>query len=241
MSSQIGWPEGASAACGRRQPERFADDLRRRGGAEELTAAAGRGAGAAAELRGLFERELAVREARADRLHRAGVFAVGRRQRDAAGHERRTGRSRLPASAIIIAGRPLSHVATPITPRRVGSERIRRPQDDRGVVAVRQAVEHARRALRSSVARIGAVAGKRDARRRAQLLRPPRSQQSDFPVARCDSRGRAGVPSRRADAAVRARGSGTSGRRSSAGLPAHADVLRPAEEVAARPMQEVCR
>ncbi len=30
------------------------------------------------------------------------------------------------ASAIIIAGRPLSHVATPSTPLRVGSERIRR-------------------------------------------------------------------------------------------------------------------
>ena len=36
------------------------------------------------------------------------------------------GRSRLPASAIIMAGRPLSQVATPITPRRVGSERMRR-------------------------------------------------------------------------------------------------------------------
>jgi hypothetical protein len=30
------------------------------------------------------------------------------------------------ARAIIIAGRPLSQVATPSTPRRVGSERIRR-------------------------------------------------------------------------------------------------------------------
>ena len=37
-----------------------------------------------------------------------------------------TGRSRCAASASIIAGRPLSQVATPITPRRVGSERIRR-------------------------------------------------------------------------------------------------------------------
>ena len=36
------------------------------------------------------------------------------------------GRSRVPARAIIIAGKPLSHVATPSTPRRVGSERIRR-------------------------------------------------------------------------------------------------------------------
>ncbi len=36
------------------------------------------------------------------------------------------GRSWLPASAIIIAGRPLSHVATPRTPLRVGSDRISR-------------------------------------------------------------------------------------------------------------------
>src|SRR2546425_10083949 len=36
------------------------------------------------------------------------------------------GISGTPASAIIIAGSPLSQVATPITPRRVGSERISR-------------------------------------------------------------------------------------------------------------------
>ena len=36
------------------------------------------------------------------------------------------GRSRMEASAIIVAGSPLSHVATPSTPRRVGSERISR-------------------------------------------------------------------------------------------------------------------
>ena len=36
------------------------------------------------------------------------------------------GKLRIPASAIIIAGRPLSHVAMPSTPWRVGSERMRR-------------------------------------------------------------------------------------------------------------------
>jgi len=36
------------------------------------------------------------------------------------------GKSRMPASAIIIAGKPLSHVAMPITPARMGSERTRR-------------------------------------------------------------------------------------------------------------------
>ena len=37
-----------------------------------------------------------------------------------------TGKSCRPASAIIIAGKPLSHVATPMTPLRVGSERASR-------------------------------------------------------------------------------------------------------------------
>ena len=36
------------------------------------------------------------------------------------------GSSPEPASAIIMAGSPLSQVANPITPRRVGSDRIRR-------------------------------------------------------------------------------------------------------------------
>ena len=36
------------------------------------------------------------------------------------------GRSRRPATAIIIAGKPLSHVATPSTPARNGSERANR-------------------------------------------------------------------------------------------------------------------
>jgi hypothetical protein len=34
------------------------------------------------------------------------------------------GKSGEPANAINIAGKPLSHVATPMTPRRVGKERI---------------------------------------------------------------------------------------------------------------------
>ena len=126
MSSQIGWPEGASAECGSDMPERLGDDLRGGRRAEELAAAAGRRAGAAAELGGLLERDLAVGEARADRLDLAGVLAVA-----SAAASRRRARARTagrawPASAIIIAGRPLSQVATPSTPRRVGSERISR-------------------------------------------------------------------------------------------------------------------
>ena len=86
----------------------------------------------------------------------------------------------MPASAIIIAGRPLSQVATPITPLRVGSERISRRKHDGGVVAVGQAVHHAGRALRAAVARVGAEAGERDAA--AALAAPRRRPASSRPT-----------------------------------------------------------
>ena len=130
------------------------------------------------------QRDLAVGEAGADRLDLAGVLAVARRQRHAAGHEHaRAGRAS-PARAIIIAGRPLSQVATPSTPLRVGSERISRRKHHRRVVAVGQAVHHARRALRAAVARVGARS-RRTARSRSalQLLGRRLHQQADLPVA----------------------------------------------------------
>ena len=55
MSSQIGWPEGASAECGTAQAQRLGDDLAGGRRAQELAAAAGRGAGAAAQLGGLLQ------------------------------------------------------------------------------------------------------------------------------------------------------------------------------------------
>ena len=75
MSSQIGWPDGASAEWPSDMPSASPTTCDGRRGAEELAAAAGRGAGAAAEIRGLLERDLAVREAHADRLHAPGVLA----------------------------------------------------------------------------------------------------------------------------------------------------------------------
>ena len=78
---------GRERGVRQREAERFADDLRGGRGAEELAAAAGRGAGAAAHLGGVFERDLVLGEARADGLHLAGVLAVFGQQRDAAGDE----------------------------------------------------------------------------------------------------------------------------------------------------------
>ena len=78
------------------------------------------------ELGSLLQRDLAVHEPDADRLHAAGVVALVGQQRDAARAPARTARSCMAASAIIIAGSPLSQVATPSTPRAVGSDRISR-------------------------------------------------------------------------------------------------------------------
>ena len=184
MSSQIGWPEGASAECGSDRPSASATTCDGGGGAEELAAAAGAGAGPAAELGGLLERELAVGEAGADGLDLAGVLALAR-----AAASRRRGRGRragrcMPARAIIIAGRPLSQVATPSTPLRVRQRADQAAEDDGRVVAVGQAVHHAGRALGAAVARVGDHA-RRTATTpsRLQLLGRRLHQQADLPVA----------------------------------------------------------
>ena len=92
------------------------------------------------------------------------------------------GRSRQAARAMVMAGRPLSQVATPMTALRVGSERIEPPQDDGGVVAIGEAVDHAGRPLRAAVAGIGAEGGERDAAERADLLRRRLHEEADLPV-----------------------------------------------------------
>ena len=142
------------------------------------------------------------------------------------------GRSCMAARAIIIAGSPLSQVATPMTPRSRRQRADQPPQDHRGVVAIGQAVHHAGGALRAAVAGIGAEAGEGDAAERLQLVRRRLHEQADFPVAGviAERDGRAvGV----ADAAGRAEDQELAAAQFGR-LPAHADVLRPAEQVAAR-------
>ena len=92
------------------------------------------------------------------------------------------GRSRSAASASIIAGRPLSHVATPSTPLRVGSERARRRSTMAASLRYGEAVHHPGRPLRAAVAGIGAEAGEgqaaeqRRAPSAAACMRRPISQ-----------------------------------------------------------------
>ena len=106
------------------------------------------------------------------------------------------------------------------------------PHDDGGVVPVGEAVEHAGRALRPPVARVAAVDGERDRSRGAQRFGGAAHEQADLPVAGVIAeRDRLAVlerrPPMRADdhvlrSAERVR------------APAHAGVLRQAEDVAAR-------
>ena len=68
-------------------PEGLGDHLRRGGRSQKLAAAAGAGAGPAAQLGGLRQSEFAMSVAGADRLDLAGVLALARRQGHAAGHK----------------------------------------------------------------------------------------------------------------------------------------------------------
>ncbi len=126
MSSQIGWPEGASAECGSAMPSASATTCEVAAVPRNWQPPPGEAQARQPSFGRFFERDLAVREARADGLDLAGVLALLGQQRHAAGHQHAGQIVHAPASAIIIAGRPLSQVATPSTPRRVGSERIRR-------------------------------------------------------------------------------------------------------------------
>ena len=152
MSSQIGWPLGASAECGSDKPSASATTCDVAAVPRNWQPPPGDRTRRAAGGRGFFERDFAVHVASADRLHLSGVFARGWRQRHAAGHEHgrqvvhRRQRHHHRRQALV-ARRHAEHSG----PRR---QRTNQPsQDDRGVVAIRQAVEHAGRSLRAAVAR----------------------------------------------------------------------------------------
>ena len=91
------------------------------------------------------------------------------------------GKSCWAASAIIMAGSPLSQVATPITPPQ--GERTDQPLEDDGrVVAIRQTVHHRGRALRAAIARIADRGGEGKPLEAIQLLGGGLHEQADLPV-----------------------------------------------------------
>src|SRR5690606_25347194 len=103
---------------------------------------------------------------------------------------------------------------------------------NRGVVPVGQAVEHAARAIRSAIAGIAAVGGEWDPARTRDRASGLLHQQADLPVA-CVITERDGMAVRRADAALRAEDQELPAEQL-ARVPAHAGVLRQAENRAAR-------
>ena len=223
---------GRERRVAERHAERLADDLRGRGGAEELAAAAGRRAGAAAELgrllRARARRGRSARQSSAPARHRRpssgrsvtppGTSTHGRSWRPGERHHH--GRQTL------VAGGHAEDAAPS------GERSNQPPEDRRRVVSIGEAVEHRRRALRAAIAGVGAGRGEGDGAGALELVRRGLHEQADFPVAGVVAeRDRRAI--RRADPAVsredeelRAADGGR--------LPAHAGVLRPAEDIAGR-------
>ena len=172
---------GPDGVAGRRQrgmrqlhAERLADHLRGGRGAQELAAAAGRGAGAA-QASAASSRVIWPWAKRAPTDCTLPASSPSSASRVTPPGTSTQGRSRAPASAIIMAGRPLSQVATPSTPRARGQRADQAAEDRGGVVAVGQGIEHAGGALGAAVAGVGAIGGEGHGAERSQVpwRRPP--------------------------------------------------------------------
>ena len=179
-------PDGLAggAECGVREGEAegFGDDLRGGGGAEELAASAGCGAGAAADLGGVFEGDLVLGEACADGLNLAGVFAVFGKQCDAAwdedaGQRAGGGEGHHHCGEAFVAGGDADDAGA-------GGERAHETAKDDGcVVAVGQGVEHAGGALGATVAGVGAGSSERDGAESFEFAGGFGHECADLPVA----------------------------------------------------------
>ncbi len=220
---------GAEGGVREGEAEGFGDDLRGGGGAEELAASAGCGAGAAADLGGVFEGDLMLGVACADGLDLAGVFAVFGKQCDAAGDEdagQRAGggqRHHHGGEALVAGGDAEDAGA--------GGERAHEAaKDDGGVVAVGEGVEHAGGALGAAVAGVGAGSGEGDGVHGFEFAGGFGYEGADLPVTGVEAEGD-GRAVCGAKAAVGAEDEDF-GAEDAGGIPAHADVLAEAEEIA---------
>ena len=129
-------------AVWQRHAQRLGHHLGRRGSAEKLAATARRTARPAAHFGSVIQADQVVREARANRLHGAGILGSRRGQRHPTRHDD-PWQVGVPASAIRIAGKPLIAGANAHDPLARGQRPDEPPHRHRGVVAVGQAVEHA--------------------------------------------------------------------------------------------------
>ena len=219
---------GRQRRVGQRQAERFGDDLAGGRRAQELAAAAGRCAQAWQPSSAASSSVISPWAKRAPIVCTLPASSPSVGGSVTPPGTRMPGRSRWPASAIIMAGSPLSQVATPSTPRARGQRADQPAQHDGGVVAIGQAVHHAGRALRAAVARVGDKAGEGDGAQPAELLGRGLHQQADLPVAGVVAE-RDGAAVGRADAALRAEDQELAAAQLGR-VPAHAGVLRQAED-----------
>src|SRR6266446_3966123 len=134
--------------------ERFADHLRGGSRAEKLAATAWGSTGAATEIGSLLQREQTMRKASADALNATGVFALFGWKGDAARHEH--------AGQILDSSQGHHHRGQSFVasgdadyPGALRERADETPKNLRRLVAIRQAVEHAGRALRAAITRVG--------------------------------------------------------------------------------------
>ena len=236
MSRQIGWPEGASAAWGSVMPSASATTCDVAAvprnwqpppglaqARQPSSAASGRVSSPWAKRAPIDWILPASSPSRGGKVTPPGTSTPGR--------------CFDPARAIIMAGRPLSQVAIAEHAFAARQRSDQAPEDDRRVVAIRQAVHHPGRALRAAVARVGDHPGERDDVEPPQFLGRFLDEQADLPVARViPQRDRLAVGP--AQAALGAQDQ-VRVARDLARRPAHAGVLGQAEQVARGPVWSI--
>ncbi len=211
------------------EAESFGDDLGGGGGSHELAASAGRGAGAAADFRGVFEGDLLLCESCTDGLGFGCVFSALGQQGDAAGDEDGGqitcgGEGHHHRRQSLVAGGDSQHAGAR------GQRAHEAAEDDGCVVAEGERIHHAQRALGAAIARVGAGSGEGYGVQIFQLAGGFGDEQADFPVAGVKSQSN-GAAVFGAKAAVGAEdedfGPGETRR-----VPAHAGVLAQSEKIA---------
>ena len=153
-----GFAGRGESGVGEREAHGFGDDLRGGGGAEELAASAGGGAGAAADLGGVFEGDLGLGVTGSDGLDFTCVFAFVGEQGDTAGdedagHGSGGGEGHHHGGQALVAGGDAEDAFAR------GERAHEAAEDDCGVVAIGERIEHAVGALGSAVAWVGDGSG----------------------------------------------------------------------------------
>src|SRR4051812_2409426 len=122
-----------------------------------------------------------MRETRPQRLHFAGVFAIGRRQRHAPGSENtwqiaHACERHHHRGKTFVARGDAQHTA----PRRKRTNEA--PKNDSGVIAIRKTVEHTGGSLRAAVTRIGTERCERQSLETSKFFGGFFDEETDLPV-----------------------------------------------------------